>query len=128
MLADGEVRFFMQIDLDHEFVKPQLVVFGALFFEKFGRDFLGNDLGPDVIGFGQAKPHLLQDEVHLFILLHGPVRFHLKGAEKMQRSMLPETSPHSSTHKKGKNRGMKAKKFLTFFNFFYGLIFLLKNF
>lgn len=42
----------------------------CLIQEELGADLLADYLGPDVVSLGQAHPHLLQDELHLLILLH----------------------------------------------------------
>lgn len=39
---------------------------------------LADDLGADVILDSDAKSHLLQDELHLLLLLHGAIRLHLQ--------------------------------------------------
>ena len=48
-------------------IKPNLLF---VFFKESNADLLGNDLGPDVVLVGQAVPHLLQDQLHLLLLLH----------------------------------------------------------
>lgn len=50
----------------------------ALLLEELGVDFLADDLGADVVLNGDAQPHLLKDELHLLLLLHGAVGLHLK--------------------------------------------------
>lgn len=53
----------------------------ALLLEELGVDFLADDLGADVVLHGDAQPHLLKDELHLLLLLHGAVGLHLQEKE-----------------------------------------------
>ena len=50
---------------------------GAVFLEELGVYLFADDLGADVILDRDAQPHLLQDELHLLLLLHRAVGLHL---------------------------------------------------
>ena len=59
----------------------------ALFLEELGVYLFADDLGADVILDGDAQPHLLQDELHLLLLLHGAIGLHLaRGHVKNNRT------------------------------------------
>lgn len=61
---------------------------GALLLEELGVDLLADDLSTDVILDSDAQPHLLKDELHLLLLLHGAVRLHLARGRGQARSQL----------------------------------------
>lgn len=50
----------------------------ALLLEELCVYFFADDLGANVILDSDAKPHLLQDELHFLLLLHGAIRLHLQ--------------------------------------------------
>ena len=77
VLADVEVGSLVLVQLDHVLVELELERLLFLLLEEADVDLLGDDLGPDVVLGCQAEAHLLQDQLHLLLALHGAIGFNL---------------------------------------------------
>ena len=62
--------FVVLSQLQHLVVILELELACLSAFKELDADFLADDASPDPVLLGQAQPHLLQDELNLFLFFH----------------------------------------------------------